>query len=93
MSQSASIRTSAYRFVFPPPAYCAYTGGALPDVRPDPRPGTEYHGYPKLAPVPVNLPPPSVVHVADVIPRKVVHVSPYPIPQYVVLPGGKMLYK
>ena len=92
MSQSIPIRMPAYRLVFPPPAYCAYTGGAIPVPSNDHRPATETNAYPKVAPTPVNPPPPKVVHVEDVVPVVPVVVSPYPASTYQTLSAPKVVH-
>lgn len=69
---------SAYRLIFPPPPYYAYIPGANPPPAPrDTRPATDSGAYPKALHIPVNPPPPQVIHVEDVNPRPYVFVSPY----------------
>ena len=85
MSKSGA---SAHRYIFPPPAYCAYTTGAIPVPSTDTRPATETNAYPKPPLVLVNPPPPQVVHMADAEPRSAVFVSPYPASSHKVLPDA-----
>lgn len=89
MSQSVPIRTPAYRLVFPPPAYCAYTGGAIPVPNlTDRRPATETHAYTKALVIPVNAPLAAPIHVEDVVPVVAVSASPYPPSLHRVLPDA-----
>jgi len=89
MSQtSAPIRSERYRFVFPPPAYCAYTGGAIPVMSNDKRPATPTTAYPAALVIPVNAPPARPVHVEDVAPVCAVAASPYPASNFRVIPAA-----
>jgi len=89
MSQaSAPSRNQVYRFVFPPPAYCAYTGGAVPVPSNDKRPATPTIAYPAALVVPVNAPPAMPIHVEDVVPVVAVATSPYPSSNHRVLPAA-----
>ena len=85
---------SAHRFIFPPPPYYAYIPGANPPPAPrDTRPATDSGAYPKALHIPVNPPPPQVIHVEDVNPRVPVFVSPYPPPSnYKVLSEPKVIH-
>jgi len=85
MSKSGAL---AHRYIFPPPAYCAYTTGAIPVPSTDIRPATETNAYPKALVVPVNAPPAGAVHMEDTEPRSVVFVSPYPASTHKVLPDA-----
>jgi hypothetical protein len=88
MSQSAPVsRNGAYRFVFPLPAYCAYTGGAIPVASTDTREATATSAYPSALVIPVNAPAYKAVHVEDAEPRNVVAASPYPSSNFRVLPA------
>jgi hypothetical protein len=86
MSQSISVgRSGGYRFVFPLPAYCAYTGGAIPVVSTDKRSAIQTNAYPSAIVIPANAPPHRPVHVQDAEPRSVVSASPYPSSNFRVL--------
>lgn len=85
-------RSSGYRFIFPPPAYCAYTGGAIPVPSNDRRPATATNAYPAALVIPVNAPAATPIHVEDVEPRKVVTTSPYPVSNYRVLPPAMPIH-
>lgn len=87
MSQNVPVsRNGAYRFVFPLPPYCAYTGGAIPVVSTDTTPATPTNAYPSALVIPVNAPAHTPVHVEDAEPRSVVAASPYPSSNFRVLP-------
>lgn len=87
MSQNVPVsRNGAYRFVFPLPPYCAYTGGAIPVASTDTREATPTTAYPSALVIPVNAPPYRPIHVEDAEPRSVVSVSPYPPSTFCVLP-------
>jgi hypothetical protein len=93
MSQtSASNRIGGYRFIFPPPAYCAYTGGAVPVKSMDTRPATATNAYPAALAIPVNAPAHAPVHVEDVNPVCAVAASPYPASNFRVLPPSRPVH-
>ena len=84
----SQVVATGYRFVFPPPPYCAYTTGAIPVRSTDTRPATQTNAYPKPPVVLVNPPPAGAVHMADAEPRSAVFVSPYPASSHKVLPDA-----
>ena len=89
MSQtSAPSRIGGYRFIFPPPAYCAYTGGTIPVASTDTRPATATNAYPMAHAIPVNAPAHTPVHVEDVNPVCAVVASPYPSSNYRLPPSA-----
>lgn len=82
-----------YRFIFPSPPYYAYIPGAVaPPVPCDKRPATVCAAYPKTVPIPVNPPPPQVIHVDDVNPCTPVFVSPYPPSTHKFVPEPKVVH-
>ena len=89
---SVSNRTPGFRFVFPPPAYCAYTGGAIAVPSTDTTPATPTNAYAPAIHIPVNAPPSTPVHVEDSVPQNREFVSPYPSSNYRVLPASTPIH-